>query len=152
MPCEENNYLSEHIALLRSSLLRLTGKDLIEAGSDIEAARSIFSAPFMLVSHNTDAEPIFNYANQTALRLFEMDWEEFVATPSKNSAAAVEREERSRFLAIVTAKGFIDNYSGIRISRTQQRFMLQETIVWNLADEAGNYRGQAALCYNWKFL
>jgi hypothetical protein len=81
-----------------------------------------------------------------------MDWEEFVATPSKNSAEAVDQEERSRLLAIVTAKGFIDNYSGIRISRRQQRFMLQETIIWNLADEAGNYRGQAALCYNWKLL
>ena len=77
-----------------------------------------------MLSHNTKAEPIFNYANAKALELFELSWEEFITLPSRLSAESVNQEERATLLAQVTAHGFIDNYQGIRISSTGKRFKI----------------------------
>ncbi len=77
-----------------------------------------------MLSHNTKAEPIFNYANAKALDLFELSWEELITLPSRLSAESVNQEERATLLAQVTAHGFIDNYQGIRISSTGKRFKI----------------------------
>ena len=142
-----------HTRLLRDNLRQLTGRELCESSLDDEqAAHVIFHAPYALVSHNTSSDPVFNYGNQTALNLFCMTWEEFTALPSRLSAEAPNREERARLLAEVTAKGFIDNYSGIRISKTGQRFRIERALVWNLHDTSGNYHGQAAMFDHWHML
>jgi len=65
---------------------------------------------------------------------------------------APNREERARLLAAVTARGFIDDYSGIRISKTGRRFRIAQATVWNLLDEHGRYAGQAAMFSRWEFL
>jgi len=149
-PSDSNNFQSDHIALLQLSLRRLISSELIpkELATGIEA----FSAPFALLSHNTAVDPVFNYANQTAMELFELSWNEFTALPSRLSAEAPNREERALLLAKVTAHGFIQNYSGIRISKTGRRFLIEEALVWNLTDEHGVYSGQAALIPHWKYL
>ncbi len=139
-----------HTRLLRDSLRRLTGQELCAPSLDDEqAAHEIFHAPYALVSHNTAPDPIFNYGNQTALNLFGMTWEEFTTLPSRLSAEALNREERTRLLAEVTANGFIRDYSGIRISKTGQRFRIEQAIVWNLHDTSGHYCGQAAMFDKW---
>ena len=58
---------------------------------------------------------MLTYGNQTALDLFEMEWDEFTSTPSRFTAETPERAERERLLNAVQANGFIDDYSGIRI-------------------------------------
>jgi hypothetical protein len=55
-------------------------------------------------------------------------------------------------LAAVTENGYIDNYEGVRISRTGKRFLIRHAVVWNLWDNNGSYRGQAACFDQWKFL
>jgi hypothetical protein len=52
----------------------------------------------------------------------------------------------------VASQGFIDNYQGVRISNSGQRFMIDQAIVWNLTDPAGNYCGQAATFDQWQYL
>jgi len=52
----------------------------------------------------------------------------------------------------VSEQGYIDNYSGVRISKTGKRFLLQNAIAWNLIDAQGGYRGQAAVCHHWNFI
>jgi hypothetical protein len=152
-PGEENKYLVEHIELLRSSLRYYTGRDLLDTAlSPVDAAKNIFYAPFIVVSHDHERDPIFNYGNQAALDLFEMIWEEFTALPSRKSAELPNREERARLLAAVSSKGFIDNYSGVRISQTGKRFRIEAATVWNLRDREGNYSGQAAVFSHWKYL
>lgn len=142
-----------HTLLLRDSLRRLTGLELCApALDDEEAAHEIFHAPYALVSHNTATDPIFNYGNQTALNLFGMSLEEFTALPSRLSAEAPNREDRARLLAEVTAKGFIRDYSGVRISKAGQRFRIERAVVWNLHDATGNYCGQAAMFDQWQML
>lgn len=152
-PDEDNRYLHDHVALLLSSFYRLTGRRLT-ADSEVsrDTAKDIYYAPFVLVSHNTADDPVFNYANEAALDLFEMSWEEFTSMPSRHSAEPVNREERERLLKNVTEKGFIDDYSGVRISGTGKRFLIKNGIVWNVFDENGNYYGQAATFNEWVYL
>lgn len=107
-------------------------------------ARALYEADFAVVSHGTEADPVFNYANRYAQQQFELDWEAFVQLPSRLSAEAVNREERARLLARVTAQGYIDDYCGVRISASGRRFTITQAVVWNLHDADGIYRGQAA--------
>ena len=117
-PSQENLYLIDHVRLLRRCLRERTGRDLLKGGpTDARAAEYIFRAPYVLLSHNADPDPILTYGNLKALDLFEISWEELTAMPSRLTAEAPSREERARLLAQVAERGFIDDYSGIRVSR-----------------------------------
>ena len=149
-PCKENNFLGHHAQLLISSYYHLLGEQLI-AVSDPQGTpyRTLYEAPFAVVSHGTEPDPIFNYANRCALLLFEMNWKEFTRLPSRKSAEAMKREERQQLLDRVSRQGFIDNYRGVRISASGSRFRIENAIVWNLVDDRGIYRGQAACFHQW---
>ena len=142
-----------HTQLLARSFSKWTGHDLLPGlFNPAGLARNIFHAPFALVSHGTEADPVLNYGNQTALALWEMSWEELTRTPSRLTAEAPNRAERARLLAQVTERGFIDDYSGVRISRTGRRFRIVRAMVWNLVTAAGVPCGQAAMFHEWDFL
>jgi hypothetical protein len=81
-----------------------------------------------------------------------MSWDEITRTPSRLTAEAPNREERARLLAEVTANGFIENYSGVRISKNGRRFRIVQAKVWNLLDTQGKPYGQAAVFSHWEFL
>lgn len=152
-PGPDNQYLAEHAALLITSYQQLTGKELVKSvpiGQNL--ARALFEAPYGVVSHDTSADPVFNYGNRKALELFELDWSTFTRLPSRKSAEPVNRAERERLLARVTRNGFIDDYSGIRISSTGRRFRIEDATVWNTIDEEGVYCGQAAVFHRWSEL
>ncbi|WP_156777125.1 MEKHLA domain-containing protein [Nitrococcus mobilis] len=152
-PCPENDYLGEHAELILSSLFRMTGRNLVDPTlSDKDRYRSLFEAPFAIVSHNTEVDPVFNYGNKIALELFEMKWVDFVNLPSRISAEQQIREERQQLLARVTKYGFIEDYKGVRISSSGKRFLVEDSIVWNMIDQNGTYRGQAAVLYRWSKL
>jgi hypothetical protein len=152
-PCEDNDYPGEQAKLILSSLIRMTGRNLVDSGlSDRERYRSLFEAPFCVVSHNTEADPVFNYGNKVALELFEMKWEDFTKLPSRLSAEPQIREEREKLLARVRKYGFIEDYKGVRVSSSGKRFLVEDSIVWNMMDENGTYRGQAAVLYKWSAL
>lgn len=151
-PCPANDYLAGHVACLLASLRALTGADLAPGRTGTEAARFVYEAPFVLLSHDTAADPVFNYANQAAQSLFELDWPAFIALPSRFSAEAPNREERARLLDRVTRQGYIDDYSGVRIARSGRRFMIDQAMVWNVADAQGRHYGQAATFSHWRFL
>jgi MEKHLA domain len=99
-----------------------------------------------------EADPVLNYGNAAALALWEMSWVELTRTPSRLTAKAPNREERARLLATVTARGFIDDYSGVRISKTGRRFKISRATVWNLLTADGHPCGQAAMFGEWEFL
>ena len=152
-PAEDNDYLAAHVALLRYSFRHWTRRDLVDPRlTDTDAARFVFRARFVLVSHDTAPDPVFNYGNETALGLFGMPWEDFTALPSRFSAAPVSREDRARLLEQVTARGYIDDYQGIRIARGGRRFRIDKATVWNLVDQTGLIHGQAASFAHWAFL
>ena len=115
-------------------------------------SRAVFEAPLVLVSHGTEADPMLNYGNRAALDLWEMTWEELTRTPSRYTAEAPNREERARLLEAVTRNGFIDDYSGVRISKNGRRFRIARATVWNLLTGDGSPGGQAAMFDHWEFL
>lgn len=149
----QTDFAISHTLCLAHSFKKWTGRDLLEGNfSPAELAEKFFGAPFVLVSHGTQADPVLNYGNRAALALWEMSWDEFTRTPSRLTAEAPRREERARLLEAVTRNGFIDNYSGIRISKTGRRFEIFRATVWNLVSGAGEPCGQAATFFEWKFL
>jgi hypothetical protein len=142
-----------HTECLARSLKHWTGRDLIPGVSDArELSRRVFEAPFVLVSHGTEADPVLNYGNQSALALWEISYEELTRMPSRLTAEAPDREERERLLTQVTRAGFIDNYSGVRIAKTGRRFRIAQATVWNLLATDGAACGQAAMFSDWTFL
>lgn len=152
-PSEENAFLADHIALLRTSYRHWTGRELVSPRmSDEEAARYLFHAPLAMVSHDAAKDPIFNYANRAALELFGMSWEELTVLPSRLSAEAVNQEERTRLLAEVSQRGYIEHYQGVRIGRHGRRFLIEDAVVWNLLNSSGVPCGQAAMFQHWKHL
>jgi len=115
-------------------------------------ARNIFHAPFVVMSHGMEADPVLNYGNAAALALWEMSWEELTRTPSRLTAEAPNREERAKLLEAVTRRGFIDDYSGVRISKSGRRFRISRATVWNLLTADGKPCGQAAMFNRWEFI
>lgn len=138
------------LALIAESHLRLTGRALIHA--DAAPADALWRAPAVIVAHDTAPDPVFFFGNRRALALFETTVEDFTAMPSRLSAEAELREERARLMARVTRDGFIDDYSGIRISARGRRFRIHRATVWNLMDAAGHRHGQAAAFSDWIML
>jgi hypothetical protein len=136
------------LALIAESHLRLTGRKLV----DDATPDALWAAPGVIVAHDTAPDPIFFFGNRQALTLFETTPENFTAMPSRLSAEAELREERARLMARVTQDGFIDDYSGIRISATGRRFRIHRATVWNLTDAAGRLHGQAAAFSDWTML
>ena len=150
-PSPANHYRVEHTERLRHSFHALTGRDLINPALVPEAAAdALFHAPFVVLSHNADPDPLLTYGNRTALELFELTWEELIQMPSRLTAEAPDRAERARLLAEVAARGFIDDYAGVRIARTGKRFRIAQATVWNLTDERGRFCGQAAMFRTWQ--
>jgi len=139
--------------ILARSLKHWTGRDLLAGDFPAaELAYKIFHAPFVVVSHGTEADPVLNYGNAAALSLWEMSWAELTRTPSRLTAEASNRTERARLLAAVTTHGFIDDYSGVRISKSGRRFKISRATVWNLLHQDGQPFGQAAIFVHWEFL
>jgi len=151
MPDLDSPYLFEHTDLLCGSYRHWTGDTLLaDEIEPIEAVRALYEAPFVVVSHGIECDPIFNYGNRMALDLFEMPWEEFIALPSRLSAEPVNQKERYRLLAKVSTQGYSNEYTGVRISKSGRRFMISGATVWNLIDGEGRYRGQAAVIREWR--
>jgi len=138
--------------LLVSSFELLTGKKILPPAIEVNnVSRELFFAPFAVMSHGTETDPVFNYANQCALDLFEMTWENFIKLPSRYSAEMDSQEERDRILQRVAEDGYVDDYTGTRISGKGRRFRFTNAVVWNVFAE-DCYYGQAALIRDWALL
>jgi hypothetical protein len=147
------DFVKVQTARLARSLKHWTGRELLPGISDpVELAQKVFEAPFVLVSHGTEADPVLNYGNAAALALWEMSWEELKRTPSRLTAEAPNREDRAKLLETVSRYGFIDDYSGVRISKSGRRFRIERATVWNLLTTEGNPCGQAAMFDRWEFI
>jgi hypothetical protein len=138
---------TDFFRLLAGSYGRLVGKSLVpnELNLDQGAAWLYDEAPFGILAHDTAADPVFVYGNKRAQTLFEYDWDELTSLHSRLSAEAPERSERQAFLDQVGRDGFVSGYRGIRVAKSGRRFWIEHATVWQLIDEDGIYRGQAAM-------
>lgn len=125
---------------------------LLVSGSPSEQAKALFEAPFVVVSHGTELDPIFNYGNAQALNLWQFDWETFTQLPSRQSAELIAQPERDRLITEAKTKGYISNYQGIRTSSKGQRFWIKDVVLWNVLDENDQLCGQSATFSHWQFV
>lgn len=129
--------------LLADSFARLVGHPLCMDNP----ALALWELRQPLVSHGTEADPIFRYANRAALALWEMDWDSFTRLPSRLSAEGdhASQTDRSRYLSDAATRGWVADYSGIRVSASGHRFRIADTVLWTVSDALGQRHGQAAL-------
>ena len=145
--------LVEWAPRLCDSFHNWTGRDLIApADEPLQRARALFEAPVVVVSHGTQSDPLLNYGNRMALRVWEMEWHDLIAMPSRLTAESGNREARARLLTEVERNGFVADYEGVRISATGRRFRISGAIIWNVIDRQGNRMGQAASFAKWDVL
>lgn len=143
----------QHSQRLLQSFKHWTGRSLLDVGgSPEEVAKAVYEAPFVVVSHGTQADPMLNYGNRKALELWAMEWEQLTQTPSRYTAEPIEREERDLLLERAKAHGFIDDYKGVRISSTGKRFWIEDVVLWNVIDEEKRPCGQAATFSKWTWI
>jgi len=143
---------AESARLILANYRRLFGRDLVPVDNPARAVDILFhAAPAVLSALGPfGSDHLFNYANRTALELFEYTWDELIGQPSSKSAEPVHRDERRRLLDEVGRHGFIHNYTGIRISKNGRRFRIINATVFNLLDETGTHLGQAATFARWE--
>lgn len=138
---------------LLDSYRHWTGRELIErVGVPERESGALFESLLVVVSHGTEADPILNYGNRTALVLWEMTWEQLIKTPSRLTAEPDNRAERERMLEQARIHGYFDGYRGVRVSSTGRRFLVENALIWTVLDRSGNRTGQAATFAQWKWL
>jgi hypothetical protein len=130
-----------------------TERELIERVGDFECqAHALFHSPFVVVSHGMEEDPLLNYGNHVALKLWEMTWEQLITTPSRLTAEPVNRAERDSMLEQARTSGYLDTYRGVRITSTGRRFLVENALIWNVVDGKGQRVGQAATFSQWTWL
>ncbi len=146
-------FAEKQTRVILDSYRHWTGRELLPpSASETNLTAALFFAPFIVVTSDSAADPILNYGNEQGLKLWEMSWNQLTRTPGRHTAEAVHREERQKFLDAVQKNGFIDNYSGIRISSSGKRFKIEQATVWNLIGPGDLFLGQAATFSRWVLL
>ncbi len=139
--------------LLLDSFQTLLGRELIvRSGNAEDEFKRLWDAPFVALSHGTEADPILNFANRTTLMLWEMPLDKLITMPSRLTAEPMEQTRRQEFLEQTHRQGFMSGYEGIRISAASRRFLIQNATIWNLTSGDGQPAGQAATFDTWSFL
>ena len=147
---EPSTAVSRHIQRLLNSYRHWTGRELLERRGGPQAqAAAVDAAPFVLVSHGSEADPILNYGNRLALEMWELDFASLTRMPSRLTAEPMHQDERAQFMARVKRDGFVSGYQGIRSSSSGRRFRIEEALIWNVLDEHATVCGQAASFSKW---
>ncbi len=134
---------------LLDSFSRWTGRELLERTTPEDDLLKLWSSTHVVVAHGTQPDPAFVYGNHRALELWEMELGQFLGMPSRLTAEPVHRDERQRLLDQTRKQGYVDDYRGIRISRTGKRFMIEQALLWMVLDRDGKTIGQAATFDRW---
>jgi PAS domain-containing protein len=147
----------EHSGLLAESFERATGAGIFGLAKEGFAsqggiAAALYGLPAIVLSHDGSEDPVFTYANRAAQQLFEYDWDQFLRMPSRLSAEPDLRSDRAEMLRRALEDGYINDYSGVRISASGRRFQIDDAIIWNVVDGSGVQRGQAAIFDRWAYL
>jgi|688.fasta_scaffold08809_7 hypothetical protein len=132
--------------VILDSFRRCVGRDLIDRSGDAaEDARRLFDLPQAVLAHDTSAAPLLDWANLAAACAFEATPETLLGRPSADTAPADAAADRRALFDVLARQGFVTGYSGVRISLTGRRFIIEDVTVFSLVDEAGHPAGHAAV-------
>ena len=147
-PSVENGYQAELVDLLLNSFAQVVGRPLLPDNS----TKAVYCADFPVLAHNGAEDPVLTYGNLAAQKLWEMSWEALTVLPSRLTAETAHRAQRDAMFAEMRANGFIENYSGVRISASGRRFEIRNAVIWPLLNETGQKVGEAATFKEYSFL
>ena len=146
--------------LLIESYFRKTGRPLFEQEVEItDVAQLLWEAPFALLSHDGSEDPKVTYANKAGLDLFEAEWDEMIGGESKNTARdetsgesdVTHREERAAMLKEALAKGYVDDYQGVRQTiKGDREFRILDATIFSIESPGGDAMGQGAVIRLWE--
>jgi hypothetical protein len=151
LPCQQPAIIDYSQALVYS-FRQWTGRNLIAPATPDGLAHILYHAPFVVVAHGTEADPVFCYANLTAQHLWKMPWDVFTMMPSRQSAEPDAQEERKRLLETAARQGYVDDYHGVRITADGRRFRINDCILWNVLNKTHDKIGQAATFSSWEWV
>ena len=122
----------DHVKMIDASLRKLTGKGVTER-MDVESSETISSIPpnvlvdtvkksiclnkrWVLISHGTEEDPIYNFTNVAGLIAFNRSWDEVRKLPSRESVVFQSKDAKLRIelMEKVTKNGYVEGASGIR--------------------------------------
>ena len=128
------------------SYRRLLGRDLVaRSGDPGEDARRLFHLPLAVLAHDTSTDPLLDWANLAAGRAFDAAPESLLGRPSADTAPADAVADRNELFDVLARQGFVTGYSGVRISLSGRRFVIDDVTVFEVADAAGRPAGHAAV-------
>lgn len=135
--------------LLLNSFRHWTGRELLHRTSAAEDLLAMWNFPGVIVAHGTQIDPAFIFANFQATQLWDLPLENFLGMPSRLTAEPMHRDERQQLLDRTRQFGFVDDYRGVRISRTGKRFFIEQATLWMVLDDQDQIIGQAATFDQW---
>jgi len=137
------------IALLKevdNCFLKLSGKRLPTPPDVIDRYTWIDQeAPYSILVHDTQSDPVYIYVNQRAISCFKYTLEEFLTTPSRLSATESTQDERNHLFDTARKNGIAYNYTGPRVDKYGNIFNINDCIVWEVRKNDGTKIGEAAL-------
>lgn len=149
----QQSEIISHSRLLADSYQFWTGQELFpEISNDLELSHAMYFAPFVVVSHGLEKDPIFNYGNLQAQQLWQLSWAEFTSMPSRLSAEPIEVVKRNKLLAEGRKRGITYIDQAIRINKEGKRFYIKDVVLFNLQDDNNKYQGQGAVYAKWEFI
>ncbi|VEI19244.1 MEKHLA domain [Serratia plymuthica] len=83
-------------------------------------------APYSLLAHEGDVEPVFIYANHCAQQCFGYSFDEFIALPSRLNASPVDRAERQQLLDKTARQGIAQGYRGLQVDEFGNAFSIYD--------------------------
>jgi MEKHLA domain len=168
---DDNRDVLSHIRYVDKSLRRWTGRGVFErmglGTTDSSTTRTTSSSSdendddselqryyekiyldnrYVLITHGTESDPIYNFANRAALTAFWRSYSSMIQLPSARSVVLQSKDEsrRIQLMKSVTENNYVENATGVRI-RDDGRFVkLVDAVVWNCFDDDDTYIGQAA--------
>ncbi|MBO9703601.1 MAG: MEKHLA domain-containing protein [Sporocytophaga sp.] len=143
----------KHCKLIAKNYKFWTGKELFEEKlHESELSEKMYNAPFVILSHGTQADPIYNYVNLKAQELWEYTWDEMIKLPSRRSAGTNETAQRLELIKEGQEKGITFTEKALRESCSGKKFYIKNVVLFNLLGEGGEYEGQCAIYNDWEFV
>lgn len=145
-------FLEKQLTVLKqidACFLELSGKNLPFPSGISDPYRWLDeNAPYSILAHNCNDDPVFVYANKFALSCFKYSQDEMLLLPSRLSVAIGKREEREILLNSVKQDGIAYNCTGERIDKYDNNFSIYDGIIWQLKEKKGKVWGQGALFWS----
>lgn len=145
-----------HIRWVDASLRKWTGRGVVErmgllntniVVEDNSVYETIYNDNrYVLITHGTEVDPIYNFGNRAALTAFWRSWDNLVELPSAQSVVLQSQDEvrRKELMRQVTEQNYVDDATGIRIRDDGTFLRLVDAVVWNCINDEGIAIGQAA--------